>query len=385
MPSFGGMQQAVGQQRPAAAAGLTVQLEDLPVETTIEILSHLDFETLDKMLLVSRRLNRIIESHFATILSAVVERDFSPAEGFLAVLREVILPGSGVHSVDSGILNGSSQLKLPSSASGFYAVMNFCRAVKRWETEFPSLRFCYLPQHSRILEPHELYRLRSALYAWWRFAHAFHGPAPCPPGLDNSPEGRRSFIRQFSTAQLHELYDLWSTIDAAVGTRVCPSTSAVIAMGNPGAPWKMMTMEEAARIGWGTYAVHIEIVQTMVKLRPEDILHLLVYRHRYATKASVIQFVRLRHPRIEEGPQTLTAAILDVVEERQSSPFPPFPFKLSFPLNHGGILDHKTPELEALRDVYNTDAGSGIHDYPQWLQDRDLSRTVGGGRLDSNS
>ena len=35
----------------------------------------------------------------------------------------------------------------------------------------------------------------------------------------------------------------------------------------------------------------------MMKLLPDDILHLLVYRHRYATKSSVIDFVRFRHPR----------------------------------------------------------------------------------------
>ncbi len=35
----------------------------------------------------------------------------------------------------------------------------------------------------------------------------------------------------------------------------------------------------------------------MMKLGPEALLHLLVYRHRYATKGSVVQFVRLQHPR----------------------------------------------------------------------------------------
>ncbi len=35
----------------------------------------------------------------------------------------------------------------------------------------------------------------------------------------------------------------------------------------------------------------------MMKLGPDALLHLLVYRHRYATKGSVVQFVRLQHPR----------------------------------------------------------------------------------------
>lgn len=59
----------------------------------------------------------------------------------------------------------------------------------------------------------------------------------------------------------------------------------------------MMSKEEATRIGWGEFSDNREIIHTMMKLPPEDLLHLLVYRHRYATKASVIRFVRLRHPR----------------------------------------------------------------------------------------
>jgi hypothetical protein len=60
---------------------------------------------------------------------------------------------------------------------------------------------------------------------------------------------------------------------------------------------KLLTREEGARVGWGDVPENLDIVDTMMKLRPEDVLHLLVYRHRYATKASVVQFVRLKHPR----------------------------------------------------------------------------------------
>ena len=32
---------------------------------------------------------------------------------------------------------------------------------------------------------------------------------------------------------------------------------------------------------------------TIMRLRPEEVLHLLVFRHRYATKSSVMQFIEL--------------------------------------------------------------------------------------------
>ncbi len=49
-------------------------------------------------------------------------------------------------------------------------------------------------------------------------------------------------------------------------------------------------------MGWGDVVENRDVLDTMLKLAPEDILHLLAYRHRYATKASVVQFIRLRHP-----------------------------------------------------------------------------------------
>lgn len=206
--------------------GSVTQFEDLPVETTLEILSYLDFESLDRLLVVNWRLKRIIESHWATIFPAVVERDFSPAEDFVAVLRDVILPGADGGCSATARMPDST---LPRSLSpdGFQALLNFCRAVKQWELEFPGLRFSLHPEHSRSLQQHELCRLRSALYVWWRFARAFHGPMPCPFGTSNNPESRRSFMRQFSSVQIREIFDLWSTVEAAVGTRVCPAVLLV--------------------------------------------------------------------------------------------------------------------------------------------------------------
>jgi hypothetical protein len=140
----------------------------------------------------------------------------------------------------------------------------------------------------------------------------------------------------------------------------------------------------------------------MMKLQPDDLLHLLVYRHRYATKASVIRFVRLRYPgyvlwppwrclgqswlteslrRIEDSVESFREAIIDVMIERRVTPFRPFP-QPGFPEACGGILDHGDAEGEALRAVHSADGGSGIQDYPQWWRDADAARVVRAGRLD---
>jgi hypothetical protein len=203
---------AAGEQQGTVSSS---RLDDLPVETLIEILCYLDFESFDNMLLVSRRLNSIIEAHWPSLLREIIEREFSPVQDFFDTLWDVDLPRP---------LTCSQLLTVCHSADGFQPLLNLCRVIKRWEAEFPSMRFANSPQHSRIMSPDELYRLRRGLYIWWRYARAFHGPAVC---LDNNPEVRRSFVRQFSTTELHEVFDMWQTISSAVGREICPSVILV--------------------------------------------------------------------------------------------------------------------------------------------------------------
>jgi len=128
--------------------------------------------------------------------------------------------------------DGHSRDTLPDQwATGLlYAdIMHACRTVKRWEQEFHRHRFA-CPHYRRTLQQHELRRLRHGLYAWWRYSYYFHDTSAFV-GDENqnvdSPAVRMSFVRQFSTSQLHEIRDMWETIKSAVGREVCPSVSAV--------------------------------------------------------------------------------------------------------------------------------------------------------------
>ncbi|KAK4101400.1 hypothetical protein N658DRAFT_486085 [Parathielavia hyrcaniae] len=357
---------AAGQQQTPAVPG--VRLQDLPVEILINILSNLDFESFDNMLLVNRRLNSVVESHWTILLDGIIEREFSPIPDFFNTLWDVEMPVA---------MTCSELLTVCSTLNGFQRLLDFCRVIKRWEMEFPSLRFSVLPLYSRSLSPDELCRLRQGLYIWWGYARSFHGPAV---GADNMPEARRAFMRRFSTTQLHEVNDMRQTIRSAIQQKICPSVTLV-----RGFRGKLATKEEAARIGWGESSENSEIVDTVMKLHPDVLLHLLVYRHRYATRASVIRFIRLRHPRIEDGGvESFREAIADVLYERRHSLFWPFP-RPGFPDIHGGILDHENAEFEGLRAAYGTDVGTGLHDYPQWRREMDTSREARTARLEPAS
>jgi len=108
-------------------------------------------------------------------------------------------------------------------------IIKICRCAKAWEQEFHRLRFAY-PHHRRTLHTHELQRLRRSLYVWWQYACEFHEQNHGVEGEDQNgdrPVARMSFMRRFSTSQLHELRDMWETIKSAVGREICPSVAAV--------------------------------------------------------------------------------------------------------------------------------------------------------------
>lgn len=136
-----------------------------------------------------------------------------------------------------------------------------------------------------------------------------------------------------------------------------------------------MSRVDASRIGWGDSCENDVILSTIMKLPPEDILHLLMFRHRY-TKASLIQFVRLKNPSIEQSIETFSEAILLTIAERELSIFSQLALNgapdessvyfppSGFPYRHGGVIDYRKRELEALRERYNGDAGKGVCVYP---------------------
>lgn len=292
---------------------------------------------------------------------------------------------------DADALAGAALPDKWAEGLSYSSVMRVCRIIKAWEAEFHRFRFAY-PHHRRTLEQHELFRLRHAIYVWWRYACHFHDRGCIATGEDDDVDSliaRMDFVRQFSTSQLHELRDMWETVKSAVAREICPSILAVRRQSG-----FVLSSAEAARVGWGDAVENGQVVLTLVKLRPEDMLHLLVNRHQFATKASIIQFARLKNPWIENSVETFSDSIQWALWERERQLvaeygaralhrrwyFPPLGF---YPRPWGGIVDYKKPETEQLRNVYSRDVGVGTQ---YWIDDhggprRYLARQAPTGRL----
>ncbi|KAK1761135.1 hypothetical protein QBC47DRAFT_22220 [Echria macrotheca] len=424
-------------------------LQDMPVEIAIAILQHLDIEAVDSVQKTSRRFRKIVETNWTVILRPIIDSEMTPIGSFMHVLTifnsmtptntakhhlamyyedvDSLEDGSASDEVENDIDSNSDSSgeddtsssieaisdddeetpgniddlltlttrpvperagvgndRLPDQwAAGlsFFTVMKACRLTKAWEKEFHRLRFA-CPHHRRTLQTHELQRLRHGLYVWWRYASSFHDTAqPLGDEHSDSTVARMEFVRQFSTSQLHEIRDMWETIKSAVGREICPSIAAVQRQSG-----NVLSWAEAARVGWGDQGENLLILGTLMKLRPEDILYLLVHRHRFATKASIIQFARFKNPWIEDSVETLTDSVQWALWERERQlvvEYGPraldrrwyFPPRGYFPRPWGGIVDYKRAESEQLRDVYNRDTGAGV---TYWIDEHGgLRRYVG--------
>jgi len=67
--------------------GPRLTLQDLPVETIIEILQNLDISSIASVSIISKRLKRIVETNWIIALRPVINRDMTPIGPFLHVLR----------------------------------------------------------------------------------------------------------------------------------------------------------------------------------------------------------------------------------------------------------------------------------------------------------
>ncbi|KAK4184868.1 hypothetical protein QBC35DRAFT_38526 [Podospora australis] len=336
-----------------------LSLETLPVEMQVDIACHLDFASFDNLLLANTWFRTLLTGYWVSILQKIIEREFSPGDGFVQSFSSVP-DGSSSRSTETtkGEELGLFLMGVATRKDGMAIVLNFCRSVKLWEEEFQRIRFAQSPVKSRPLKEHEWERFRRALYFWRWFAQCFHQDgriAWSPNGLHTHKW--RVMMARLSTAEHHEASDMWKAIEYAVGRWVCPSVKRVRALFD-----NKLSQEEAERIGWGEYEENRLIRGTIMRLSPEDILHLLVYRHRYATKASVIQFIRLRNPRIEEGIEAFSRGIsyAQCVTKMGGNGYP---FTLQFPFGYGGILDDTHPEEEK-RITHSADGWKGDGDLP---------------------
>lgn len=375
----------------------------VPVELIMKIIELMDFRSVLSLIRANKRFKEIYDGNRGHILLSILETELSPLGEALQIVtfkpEDIDVPlgpclRRRIYHKNKLVCEGESlqageddHVLLPPAVldeEHFDRLLRLFQTVKAWEQLFPRYRF-QPASDCRELHPCESKRLRAALYRWMSFAQFFHGDLPRPNNFvpqHGSTDIRCKRLRLLSDHELHELDDLWETVQSMVRGEICPSTEAVLkemvrcqstlfkfrADTNQTQEYSI-SREEAERIGFGTSRlslvraafswsdstfvdfdtnVNSAIVDTFLKLSPAEILGFATNKSTY-TRDRLVREVRLAHPSILLDRQSLGHALAVVKDERVED-------NDARPL----VSCHK-----AFKDVKDGDSG-GILDFHLW-------------------
>lgn len=221
----------------------------LPVELVTKIIELLDFRSVLSLVRASKRFKEIYDGNRGHILLSILKTELSPLDEALQIItfkpedidvplgpclrrriyhkNKLVCEGETIQAEDD------DHILLPPAVlddEHFERLLRLFETVKAWEQLFPRYRF-QPASDCRELHPGEAKRLRAALYRWMSYAQFFHGDLPRPNNFvpqHGSTDIRCKRLRLLSDHELHELDDLWETVQCMVRGEICPSTEAVL-------------------------------------------------------------------------------------------------------------------------------------------------------------
>ncbi|KAF7510281.1 hypothetical protein GJ744_006977 [Endocarpon pusillum] len=268
--------------------------QDLAPEIILTILRNCSSITdLVNLFRSCRRIHSMLStSQKTSMLYHVAEIEFGPLHDAFQLLT----------------LNNSQPAHLirdpPRSHSLLRQVIAVGRVAKKWEDIYPLCKWDSDFVDRRSLSGDERYRLRRAIYRYWLYTHAFHTPA-YPRTSRRIPQlviQRVQLLHNWSTRELFEIDDFQATLRALIGSRICPSDSAVQAIGHgdgeypePSSVKRLLTTAAQdlfhtsrdghmvhrqdryhmnVSMGWGDPITHYYIIEDLLKLDPKAVLWL---------------------------------------------------------------------------------------------------------------
>lgn len=375
--------------------GVEPGIFEVPIELILKIIELTDLKSAFNFARTNKSFKRVWDGHREHLIMSILKTEMSPFEDLLqfAVSEpdDINVPlgpclRRRIYHMNKLCCEGEiprsdeeAHVMLPPvvlDEGHFDRLLHLFGVIKGWEQLFPRYRFGSASD-CRALHPHESRRLRSAMYCWMSYAHLFHGELPRPNKFvpqKYSTDIRCKRLRLLSDLELHELNDLWETVQKMVQHNICPSTEKVLKEMD----WSI-SREEAERIGFGsskkglaraTFSwsdstfvdfdsnVNSAVVDTFLKLSPAEILHLTINRSAYS-RDRLTREVRLTNPDILSDRQSLGHALSAVMEERQDERLSPN--NLERPArsleeaktgSSGGILDFESLDAE-LRESWD--------------------------------
>lgn len=206
--------------------------------------------------------------------------------------------------------------EVPVSEALIRQIVKVGRVAQRWEELYPFKKWKTDYANRRLLTDPERYLVRRAIYRLWLFARAFHNLSyvrTCR-SIPEVVRERAALLHNFSTRELAEMLDVHQTLRDVIANNICPSNGKIkqkfqkrfpesnhqllfnIHLNYPPAPSSFVPdgwlhnsnlgrtrtdsrlepsrWHEPGAEGWGDDISHYYVVEDMMKMDPEQILHL---------------------------------------------------------------------------------------------------------------
>lgn len=221
----------------------------IPIELILKMIELADLKSAFNFARTNKAFKRVWDGNREHLIMSILKTEMSPFDDLLQVV--VSKPGDmnmplgpclrrRIYHVNKLCCEGEfprlgeeAHAILPPivlAEGHFDRLLHLFGVVKGWEQIFPRYRFGSASD-CRALRPCESRRLRSAMYRWISYAHFFHGELPRPNNFvpqKYSTDVRCKRLRLLSDVELHELNDLWETVQKMVQYNICPSTEKVL-------------------------------------------------------------------------------------------------------------------------------------------------------------
>lgn len=294
------------EQRKIARYSAKMYLENLPTEIVTQVfLSLPDIPSAAALSETCHRFYNILHSSKKlSILSAAAEAEFGPTEEITQLVTHNASQPAHVRR------------NAPLSEALIRQIVKVGRVARRWEEIYPFKKWKSDFANRRLLTNSERFLIRRAVYRLWLFTRAFHNSAHVRTcrSIPQVVHERAALLHNFSTQELAEMLDVHQVFRDMVSNNICPSNGKMrqkfqkrypesnhqllfhIHLNYPPAPSSFVPdswyhnsaygsakyhnrlqpsrFHEPGSEGWGDDISHYYIVEDMMKLDPEQILHL---------------------------------------------------------------------------------------------------------------
>lgn len=297
--------------------------DTLPTEITTQI--FLSLPNISSALALSATCHRLHNVYHSSkklvILSQAADAEFGPLDDIIQIVTHNASQPAHI------------KRRVPISEALIRQIVKVGRVAKRWEEIYPFKKWKSDYANRRLLTSSERYLVRRAIYRLWLFTKAFHSPRHVRTcrSIPEIVRERAALLHNFSTPELAETLDVHQVLRDMIANNICPSNGKIrqkfqkrfpdsnhqlmfnIHLNYPPPPSTFVPdysyhnstnsrynahasrLQPASRFhepgaeGWGDDINHYYVVEDMMKLNPEQILHL---RDLCPLKAQVESYVK---------------------------------------------------------------------------------------------